>query len=204
MHKPLIFLTFLFVFLFYNHIYIYIASSLQITTCVTVRLPVAFAALTCGAGGRRGSDMDQLETCRAAEGRELLLAGQGGRGLASEAGGWVAGWMEKEEDYIFFSPPRCSAVASLLGPLHPPACSFLVSLVEAAVTAHTRTQAEERTVTTEAVVYFSCQKAGVYSHSTGTALCRVSSESKNDRRDLTGYENKERATTMRQSRLKCG
>lgn len=46
--------------------------------------------------------MDLLETCRAEEGRELLLADQGGWDLAGETGGRIAGWMEKEEDYNFF------------------------------------------------------------------------------------------------------
>lgn len=126
MHKAQItnFLT----FIFYNHIYI--ASSLQITTCVTVRLPVAFAVLGGGAGGRRGSDLDLLETCRAEEGRELLLADQGGWDLAGETGGRIAGWMEKEEDYNFFflSPSRAPAGRSLMASLlrhHPPPALFL-------------------------------------------------------------------------------
>lgn len=60
--------------------------------------------------------MDLSETCRAAEGRGLLLAGPGGRGLAGEAGGWIAGWMEKEEDYNFFF----SSLIDGLAPLAPP------------------------------------------------------------------------------------
>lgn len=130
---------------------------------------------------------------------------RGGRDLAGETGGRAAGWMEKEEDYNFFllSPPLiCSPVDGLAPPPTPrPLCSCFTRR-SCGHCAHTHTDTQENARLRQAAwcfVFFPAQTAGcVYSHNTGTALCRVSSERKNDGRDLTGYENKERATTIRQ------
>lgn len=68
--------------------------------------------------------------------------------------GSLDGWKKRRVTNVFLSALLLGDGLSPVAP-PPPARSVPVSLVEAAVTAHnTRTQAEERTVNTEAVVSF--------------------------------------------------
>lgn len=173
------FLTFFcHVFLFYNRI-LYNASSFQITTCVTVRLPVAFAALVCGAGGRRGSDMDLLETCRAEEGRELLLAKPGWAGF-SRWDGRKGRWMDGKRgglQFFFLSPPLiCSPVDGLApSPTPRPLCSCFTRR-SCGHCAHTHTDTQENALLLRAAwcFFFFLLKLWVCTHTTPAQRSAVS------------------------------